>query len=261
MHGQASGWRGGCRRLAAVAGVLAAAVGLTLGSAGSASAGGPTSVLIVSPGSGETASLYYSDKRYGELERHLGAPGSWSAEKPAAPDMVLGAQINVTWMVHDVSPWRVDRVHLAGGSKDVWIHTAENLDRSTNGAWHRAEHPTELRDLLDGLGVTGESSGGGSAVDYPPPWDMYGTDTEAGAEVGAGGAATTDAADPSPAAASAQRPGLGDGTDWWWALPGLAAGAVLALVLRPFATRLPGVPSLQRWRVREPGPRQELRDL
>jgi hypothetical protein len=238
---------------------LAAALGLTLGSAGSASAGGPTSVLIVSPGSGETASLYHSDQRYGELEQQLGAPGSWTAEKPAAPDTVLGAQINVTWMLHDVTPWRVDRVHLAAGSKDVWIHTAENLDRSTNGAWHRAEHPTELRDLLDGLGVKGEASGGGSAVDYPPPWDMYGTDAEAG--TGTAPADDTDAADPSPAAASAQRPGSGDGTDWWWALPGLAAGAVLALVLRPFATRLPGVPSLQRWRLREPGPRQELRDL
>ena len=47
-----------------------------------------------------------------------------------------------------------------------------------------------------------------------------------------------------------------DGTEWWWALPGLAVGAVLALVLRPFALRMRG----DRVR-RERGPRQELRDL
>ncbi|MGH1555107.1 hypothetical protein ACRAWF_34080 [Streptomyces sp. L7] len=49
-----------------------------------------------------------------------------------------------------------------------------------------------------------------------------------------------------------------DGTDWWWAIPGAAAGAVLALVMRPFALRL----SPNRWRKgREPEPRQELRDV
>ncbi|MCX5361282.1 hypothetical protein OG864_21465 [Streptomyces sp. NBC_00124] len=243
-----SGWRGGRRRLGALAGVLAAALGLTLWGAGSASAGGPTSVLIVSPGSTETASLYHSDKKYGELQRLLGEPDAGTADKPPEADLAAGPQINVTWMLHDVTPWRVDRVHPAVDSKAVWIHTAANLDASTNGTWHRAEQPAVLRGLLENLGVMGEASGGDYSVEYPPPWDMYGTEP-------------AEATEPTPAAAPAQRPGSGDGADWWWALPGLAAGAVLALVLRPFATRLPEVSALRRHRVREPGPRQELRDL
>lgn len=252
MHRQMSGWRGGRRRLAALAGVLAAALGLTLWGAGSASAGGPTSVLIVSPESTETASLYHSDKEYGQLQRLLGEPGAGSADKPPEADLITGPQINVTWMLHDVTPWRVDRVYPAADSEAVWIHTAANLDASTNGTWHRAEQPAGLRGLLENLGVMGEASDGDYSVEYPPAWDMYGTDTEK---------AEAEATEPTPAAAPAQRPGSGDGADWWWALPGLAAGAVLALVLRPFATRLPEVPALRRWRVREPGPRQELRDV
>lgn len=245
MHRRMSGWRGGRRRPGALAGVLAAALGLTLWGAGSASAGGPTSVLIVSPGSAETASLHHSDKKYGELQRLLGEPDAGTADKPPEADLAAGPQINVTWMLHDVTPWRVDRVHPAVDSQAVWIHTAANLDASTNGTWHRAEQPAVLRGLLENLGVMGEASGGDYSVEYPPPWDMYGTEP-------------AKATEPTPAAAPAQRPGSGDGADWWWALPGLAAGAVLALVLRPFATRLP---ALRRRRVREPGPRQELRDV
>ncbi|NNN37806.1 hypothetical protein HLK59_47330 [Streptomyces sp. S3(2020)] len=253
-----SGWRGAGRRLAALAGVLAAALGLALWGAGSASAGGPTSVLIVSPESTETASLYHSDEEYGELQRLLGEPGGGSADKPPEADLITGPQINVTWMLHDVTPWRVDRVYPAADSTAVWIHTAANLDASANGTWHRAEQPAVLRGLLGDLGVMGEASDGDYSVEYPPPWDMYGKDTEKAETEGEAGAG---AAEPTAAAAPAQRPGPGDGADWWWALPGLAAGAVLALVLRPFATRLPEVPALRRWRVREPGPRQELRDV
>ncbi|MES5816512.1 hypothetical protein [Streptomyces sp. RG80] len=248
-----SGQRGGGGRLAALAGVLAAALGLTLWGAGPAAAGGPTSVLIVSPESAETASLYHSDRQYGVLERLLGQPGKGTAAKPPEADLVAGPQINVTWLVHDVTPWRVDRVYPAVDSEAVWIHTAASLDAPGNGTWHRADQPAVLRGLLEDLDVMGETSAGDSAVEYPPPWDTSGTE----------GAApeTTESAS---AAASAQRsgPGSGGDTDWWWALPGLAAGAVLTLMLRPFALRLPeAVPALRRWRTREPGPRQELRDI
>lgn len=59
-------------------------------------------------------------------------------------------------------------------------------------------------------------------------------------------------------AAPAPRPAASrtsEDTDWWWALPGGAAGAVMALTLRPFATRLP-----LGGRKGESGPRQELLD-
>ncbi|WP_257041067.1 hypothetical protein [Streptomyces sp. TLI_55] len=226
-----------------MAGVSAAALGLALGSAGPAAAGGPTSVLIVSPESAETASLYYSDREYGTLERLLGEPGAGSADKPPEADLMAGPQINVTWMVHDVSPWRVDRVYPVADSQAVWIHTAANVDESTNGTWHRAQQPKVLRDLLKDLGMMGKAFYGDSAVEYPPPWDQSGMD-----------AAATPSPDPTLAAAAARSSRPGDATDWWWALPGLAVGAGGTLLIRRAAARQKAGPPREE-------PRQELIDL
>ncbi|MFF7448595.1 MULTISPECIES: hypothetical protein [unclassified Streptomyces] len=236
----------------ALAGVWATALGFTLWGAGSAAAGGPTSVLIVSPESTETASLYYSDREYDVLQRLLGAVGRGTAGKPPEADLVTGPQINVTWMLHDVTPYRVDRVYPAVDSKAVWIHTAANRGASTNGSWHRADQPAALRDLLKDLGVTGKaSSAGGSAVEYPPPWDTDGTDGTA-----------PEATESARAAAQARQPGAGSGasgaTDWWWSLPGLtvgcAAGVGGTLLIRRVADRREAGPPREE-------PRQELIDL
>lgn len=205
-------------------------------------------MLLASPESGETASLYYSDEEYGELEQLLGAPGKGTRDKPPEAGLTAARQINVTWMLHDVTPWRLDRVFPLYEGQDVWIHTAANLDRTTNGTWHRADHPGRLRTLLKELGLMGEASSGGSAAIFPPAWEEDGTDQGAKEAADAAGEAT--------AASRAQSSASRDGTDWWWTLPGAAAGAVLALVLRPFVARLP----LDRLRG-EPGPRQELRDV
>ncbi|PWI10968.1 hypothetical protein DIZ27_08905 [Streptomyces sp. NWU339] len=248
------GWKGSIRQLTAGMGALAAALALMLWGASPASAGGPTSVLVVSPGSGETASLYNSDKAYGMLEQLLGPVGKGTRDMPPEAASASARLINVTWMVHDVTPWRVDRVFLADMGQDVWIHTAGNLAESPNGLWHRAEHPSDVHKFLFDLGVMGKTTGTGSAPDnYPAPWqtEQAGAGTEQ-----AGPGADQDAT----AAASETRaaPATDDGTDWWWAIPGLAAGAALALVLRPYVTRLP---LIRRREDREdPGPRQELLD-
>ncbi|MGP4044928.1 hypothetical protein [Streptomyces sp. 2A115] len=242
--------------------VLVVALGLVLLGAPSATAGGPTSVLVVSPESAQGAGLYYSEKEYGELERLLGPPGGGTGEEPPGLAVGSGRQINVTWMLHDVSPWRVDRVYLdSPRGKDVWIHTATQVPESMNGYWHKAEQPSEVRALFKKLDVLGEPSGDGAGAIYPAPWEQTGD---------AASAAPAAPAEPPRATATAT---ADDGTDWWWAIPGLATGAVLALVVRPFVVRLRGVPgvlgvsgvlgvlSLGRWREREKGPRQELRDL
>lgn len=236
-----------CRELTALTGALTTALALLLwGAASPASAGGPTSVLLVSPESTETAALYYSDEEYGELEQLLGTPGKGTRDKPPEAGLTAARQINVTWMVHDVTPWRLDRVYPAHKGPHVWIHTSANLDSTTNGTWHRAEHPSQLRALLKGLGLMGKVSGEGRAAIFPPAWETAGTGEAAEEQTARAGAG--------PGSGSGS--GSDDGTDWWWALPGAAAGAVLALLLRPFATRL----SLDRLRG-EPGPRQELRDV
>ncbi|MEV5998407.1 hypothetical protein AB0M25_03750 [Streptomyces griseomycini] len=239
------GWTGRVRRLTAGVGAAAAALALLVWGASPASAGGPTSVLVVSPGSEETASLYYSDEEYGELERLLGPPGRGTREKPPEADLASVRLINVSWMLHDVTPWRVDRVFLGGMGEEVWIHTAARLTESANGHWHRAEYPSDVHKFLFELGVMGETTGTGSVSGvYPAPWGTEqagpGTDQEAAAAASESRAATA----------------TGDGTGWWWAIPGVVAGAALALVLRPYVTRWP----LIRRRKDDPGPRQELLD-
>ena len=99
--------RGGAmRRILAVAVLaLAAAVGLPAAS----HAGGPTSVLITQPGQSAGA-LYYDDAAYDALLGLL--PADETRGEPLAPGGA-GDDYNLTWMVHDVMPWRFDRVHVA----------------------------------------------------------------------------------------------------------------------------------------------------
>jgi hypothetical protein len=251
MRGLGDVRKGRCRELAALAGALATTFTLMVWGASTASAGGPTSVLVVCPQSMETSSLYQSEEEYGELERLLGEPGTGTRDKPPEAALTGGRQINVTWMVHDVSPWRLDRVFPSpdADSGDVWIHTAANLPESVNGYWHRAEKPDRLRALLERLGVMGESSSEGAPGIFPAPWETSGTDL--GTDTGA-----TTEPDTTTTVVQAGTPAADDGTQWWWALPGAAAGAVLALALRAVVPRM-------RWDrpLRDPGPRQELRDV
>ncbi|MGW3495452.1 hypothetical protein [Streptomyces sp. NPDC001020] len=233
--------KGGIREWGALLGALTMMLALTVWGASSAAAGGPTSVLVVSPTSGEATGLYYSDKKYDELQQLLDRPATETGDNPPETNLAGTRQITVTWLVHDITPWRLDQV-LDTGSDGVWIHTAANTPESTKGYWHRAADPTRLRTLLKKLGVMGRASDSGYAGLIPVPWQSS-------------SAATPDAATgttPPLVAASAS-----GGTDWWWTIPGAVAGAVLALVLRSLVARAPG----HLRRKHEPGPRQELRDV
>ncbi len=216
-----------------------------------AAAGGPTSVLVTSPESGQATALYYSDEQYGTLQRLLGPEGKGTRDKPPEADLTHARQINVTWLAHDISPWRIDRVFpVESRPRAVWIHTAADVSENANlnGYWHRAEQAAELRALLEKLGVTGKATGGGYSGILPAPWQSAEPDQ----------ATATPDTDTGTTTVQVSLQDKGRGTDWWWAVPGVAAGMVLALVLRPFAARLP----LDRWRKgREPGPRQELQDV
>lgn len=245
---------------------LAAGLALVVMGAPEAMAGGPTSVLVVSPESGQSTALYVSDKEYGELERCLGDIGEGSRQRPPGLDMGDGSrQINVTWMVHDVRPWRVDRAYpVASGSKDgvddvdgkdgkdtaaVWIHTTTDVESMT-GAWHKARDPARLTALFKKLGVMGAPTDKGNqaispGVDSAPP------------------PASASNAKPEQAASARTDGAPGDGgAGWWWAIPGAAAGAVGALLLRgPLVERRSFLAPVRGRRPHEDGPRQELRDV
>ncbi|MFI9286830.1 hypothetical protein [Streptomyces werraensis] len=228
-------WKDGTgRHLTAI---LVATLALFTWATPPATAGGPTSVLIVSATTGKTASLYYADKRYTALERLLGPVHQGTRTRPPHLATASGQHINVTWMVHDVTPWRVHQIALPDGGQDAWIHTSTRITDGNDGTWHRAEQPAKLRALLAQLGVT--ATGASAPAAQPTPReDLHMA--------------------PTPAAASATDGG-GDGAAWWWAVPGLAAGAVLTLVLRPYALR--GAAAVRDRRGRGDGPRQELLDV
>lgn len=118
-------------------------------------AGGPTSVILVDPKTGKTAALYTNDKDYDLLVDALGP----RPPVPDGPDLHGGpgsSAINVTWLIHDVQVWRIDRVFLDDSTGGPWVETAEvpftdSVPYDQHGVVHRAQNPTVLRALLASL--------------------------------------------------------------------------------------------------------------
>ncbi|MDX3799607.1 hypothetical protein [Streptomyces sp. AK04-3B] len=244
----------GLRQLAPATGALTTALVLLLLTAAPSAAGGPASVLLVSPTSARTASMYGTDEDYARMEGLLSPAGSALDERPEeAPDR--GAEdtwmdqvrdmVTVSWMLPDARPWRTDELYtFASGTQDIWVRTTLDIPQETAssglGGWHKAKRSEELRALLGRLGVLRAASGepreaAASAVALP----------ESG--VGSG---ETAASRP-----TADAPDLIDRAGW--AAPALALGLVLgfegaALRRRRGAARRGSAPL--------PEPRQELLD-
>lgn len=132
--------------------------------AGPAAAGGPTSVLLVDSGTGRTASLHIQDADYVQLSDLVGAfePGGTADPAPSGTPSEDRAAVTMTWLIHDVSVWRVDRVYLdaPGGP---WISTQTDPAGTGNllerpGSWQKVARGKELSALLDRLGVGSRSA-------------------------------------------------------------------------------------------------------
>jgi hypothetical protein len=172
-----------------------------------ASAGGPTSVLLVSPTSEKTASLYTSDAAYDQLQRALGQNPTADSQAPSMHGGPGTSAINVTWLIHDVQVWRVDRVFM-DGPDGPWVETLssyEGIQFDQVGILHRAVDPQLLLGLLDKLGLRGPRPVQVPVVNQLP---------------------------------AAQAPAEPARPMWGWLLVGVAAGVVLAVGLRPVITRL-----------------------
>jgi hypothetical protein len=142
--------------------VLIAAL-LTAGTvvvAAPSSAGGPTSVLLVNSATGRAAALYTSDPRYRRLSDLLGAlnvtpPSTEPAPRSDADGLVGSGAINITWLIHDVQVWRVDRVYVDGSG--ALIASQSDLSGGSvlaiEPVWHRPSHSKDLLALLNHLGL------------------------------------------------------------------------------------------------------------
>jgi hypothetical protein len=216
------------KRYVQTIGALVACLVLVFLSAGPAAAGGPTSVLLVSPGDGRTASLYHSDPAYDQLAAALGeSPVAEPGGPPWTSDPGT-SQINVTWLIHDVSVWRVDRIVLDYKGA-TWIETngslPETFDWNNPGIWHKAKDPAVVRALVTELGLVGKTAA------KPRP------------------AVSVEPSAAPVAAAQTPEPSSG-GLSSWWLLPAVIIGLALGLAARPALLRL---------RTREP--RQQLIDV
>lgn len=213
------------RRLLTFGAVVAAVL---LG-ATQASAGGPTSVLIANPATENAAALYRSDADYSTLLDAL-EPAGEPTSTPA-PGNIGPGSINITWLVHDVTVWRSDFVHV-GSDGRVLVQTnaspaGGSISWKGTDEWRVAADPAAVLDVLERAGVLSTSkSADHDAVD------------------------AAEAQEKAPAGTDPREESAGLLTGWWWLLPGAAAGIALGLGARPAAAELA--------RRRELGPRHQL---
>ena len=186
------------RRILAVAVLaLASAVGLPAVS----QAGGPTSVLITQPGESAGA-LYYDDAAYDALLGLL--PPDETRGKPLVPGGG-GADYTLTWLVHDVMPWRFDRVHVDRDGT-AWVSTTFSAEAT--GEWESLGGADELTSLLT------------QVLDDSVAPEVVSVPADAGP------------ATPTPAPVTPE-PARVSLSGWRWAVP----GALLGLVIGALAAR------------------------
>ncbi|MDR7255448.1 hypothetical protein J2X46_004455 [Nocardioides sp. BE266] len=142
------------RRILAVAVLaLSALIGLPTTS----DAGGPTSVLVTKVGAG-AGGLYYSDQAYDAIVRLLPDGATVGEAEPPGYD---GDNYNLTWMIHDVTPWRWDRIHIDPDGT-AWVSTTVTQDAI--GQWQELGPADRLVGLLNGVV---QQDGGPAIVNVP----------------------------------------------------------------------------------------------
>jgi len=145
---------------------LALVAGLFVLGVPSAVAGGPTSVLLANYGTGRSAAALNGSPAYTELQAVLGVERPPASSTPPGAVIASEAAVRLVWLVHDVSPWRIDNVHLVGS--DVWVETFVDTSGTDpfagTSTWHQPDRGDDLVASLTGLGVlgTGGSETGGS---------------------------------------------------------------------------------------------------
>ena len=156
------------RRLALL--VAAVAAVLLVAAAPPASAGGPTSVLVVDYDGSRAAGALTGSVAYANLEKALDAYNTPTGDAmPAASFM--DSRVRLTWLIHDVTPWRVDAVIVDGD--DVWVETSMNLADGTDlfqapAVLHRPKDTALLLATLTSLGVYGDTRPVSTSTSSPP---------------------------------------------------------------------------------------------
>jgi hypothetical protein len=123
-------------------------------------AGGPTSVLLANYETGRSAAALNGSAAYTELQSILGAESTPVASStPPAVVKESDPQVRLVWLIHDVSPWRIDNVHVVGADVWVesWLDTAGTDPYAGSPTWHRSARGDDLVTSLTTLGVLGSA--------------------------------------------------------------------------------------------------------
>ncbi len=169
----------------AVLALLLATIGWS-STALTAHAGGPTSVLLVNPGSGRAAALYHTGDEYQRLVDAIRAYGSdiGAAERPASVPEHTNDAYRLTWLIHDMTIWRIDRVY-ATVDDGFWLETVVDENGgdpfARPGRWHRVVNAEALTAVLARTGV---ADGTTSEADADPVTTTAATTAPPGAGVG-----------------------------------------------------------------------------
>jgi hypothetical protein len=159
--------------------------------------------------------------------------------------------VTLTWLIHDVGVWRIDRVFL-GAEGGPWISTQTDTDGTHQIAdppiWHRSADGKELTALLNRLGV------GLTGVRPSPETHPAASEPAASEAVSA-----SDEVAASPrASASSAREGERTSSTWaepsrWvWAATGALLGAALTLAAGRRRGGTAGEPGLTSARTPDP---------
>ena len=180
-------------------------------------------------GPGATASLYYTDPEYDALSELVGVTRDEGTVDRSGLGHENGPGVTVTWLIHDVTPWRVDHIYLEGKGAP-WIAT--QVWRSSPGRSGTARS-------------SGTSRRNGTGADPTLLEQPRRRSDRQGGRAGVSDRARRHRAGPGRARASAAPTPTDDTSDAsardrvWWGLGGLAGGVLLAAGwMRVRSTRL-----------------------
>jgi hypothetical protein len=197
-----------------------------------AAAGGPTSVLLSAPSVPRVVATGYEDKAYNDLTELIRSTDA-GGKADTSHQHESGEFIRATWLIHDMSVWRLDVIYPQA-ENGPWIATTvmdENGKLPEMPVWHRSADPAKMLKLLDALGLLGGKHGESGPTNLS--WNDGTQTTTAPAEQ----PVVQQPVVQQPVETVKAQPGTLTG--WRWAIPGFVLGAIIAVV----AVRLLRAPS------------------
>lgn len=164
------------RRLLVFGGVLV--IALLAGPVPTARAGGPTSVMLANPATHRVAALGYDDPDYDRLADLVGLhdvqpdDAATPTPSPSAVTPDFTRQVRLTWMIHDMTVWRLDVIHQTEDGSWM-IETRQSSDGSdvwqATPVWHRPADPAALFELLRDSGLMTPAEAGNEGYGLASP--------------------------------------------------------------------------------------------